>query len=495
MQVQQHNKEVFSSLFEEYYNHPEFFVEHALGHYTWSKQREILRSVRDNEKTAVRACHGSSKTYTAAEVVVWFLNCFRGSKVITTAPVFSQVKELLWAEINKIYMNSRVNLEGECLTTKIKIDEEPDHYAIGFSTDQPQRAEGWHAPAILFIFDEAKGIEPWLWDSVKGLMVGGFCRWLVISTTDGVQVGEQFYKAFKDQKSDWNQIHITAYESPFITGEKFRYIKVKDDKHPENFEVKYVEPEKLAIQIATQKWIDGREEEWGKDSVLVLTKVMGELADIGADTIIKLSQLNRMIENAHDPNFNDEGADEVGADIARGGEDDSLFYRRKGLKITDRKVIPPKDMPPTKRLVYVADELEKFADYLKVEVKIKIDDTGVGGGVVDIMQDRGYTVVPVNFQEKANDPDSFPNTISEMWFQVAKIVHEIAYAAGDRLQAELVNRKHLPLDKKGRRVVESKEDYKKRGFRSPDDADAFLLCFYERDEDLGYVGQSKEAMY
>jgi phage terminase large subunit len=43
---------------------------------------------------------------------------------------------------------------------------------------------------------------------------------------------------------------------------------------------------------------------------------------------------------------------------------------------------------------------------------------------------------------------------------------------------ELVNRKSKSLDKKGRRVVESKDDYKARGFRSPDDADAFLLAFY-----------------
>ena len=43
----------------------------------------------------------------------------------------------------------------------------------------------------------------------------------------------------------------------------------------------------------------------------------------------------------------------------------------------------------------------------------------------------------------------------------------------------MINRKSDGLDKKGRRKIESKDKYKKRGFRSPDDADAFLLCFYE----------------
>ena len=180
------NQEVYRTLLEEYRNDPVFFVEHALGHYTWSKQREILRSVRDNKKTGVRACHGSSKTYTAAEITAWFLNCFPKPKVITTAPTFYQVKDLLWSELNTLYINSNTELLGECLTTKIKIEGEPDHFAIGFSTDQPQRAEGWHAPELLFIFDEAKGIEQWMWDSFRGLATGGFVRWLAISTTDGV---------------------------------------------------------------------------------------------------------------------------------------------------------------------------------------------------------------------------------------------------------------------------------------------------------------------
>lgn len=474
----QTNIEVYQILVDEYRNDPVFFVEHSLGHYTWSKQREILRSVRDNEKTAVRACHGSSKTYTAAEITTWFLNCFENSKVITTAPTDFQVKELLWAEINSIYLNSRIRLEGECLTKKIKIEEEPDHYAIGFSTDKPQRAEGWHAPAILFIFDEAKGIEPWMWDSVRGLSVGGLIRWLVISTTDGVQVGDSFYRIFEKENNGWNKIHITAKESPYITGEKFRYIETKKLEHPEQFKLKYIDPKELLIQIATQKWIDDCEKEWGKESVLFLTKVKGEIVDEGVETIIKLSQVMKMFENHFKENFDDNGQEEAGVDVARGGADDTSFFKRKGLKITAYKRIVSKQLPPKEKLEYISDELEIFVAYNK-EMKIKVDDTGVGGGITDIMQRRKYKIVPVNFQQKANDPDKYPNAISEMWFETAKIIHEIACPEFDRLKKELVNRKHKPLDSKGRRIIESKEDYKKRGFRSPDMADSFLLCFYD----------------
>lgn len=471
--------EAYRTLLDEYRDNPVFFVEHALGHMTWSKQREILRSVRDHKFTAVRACHGSSKTFTAAEATVWFLNTFENSKVITTAPTFSQVAYLLWAEINKIYRTCRIQMNGECLVTMIKT-EDADHYAIGFSTDKPARAEGWHAPAILFIFDEAKGIPQWMWDSVRGLMTGGFCRWLVISTTDGVEVGENFYKAFNEKDSRWNPIHIKAEDSPYITGEKFGYIDLPDIERPDRFTRKEIDPSDTVIQIANQEYIDECAQEWGKESVLYLTKVDGQIIDQAADTLIKLSQVRKMFTNWENPDFKGEGQKRVGVDVAYGGSDDSVFFSAQGLKILDHKVISAKQMPPTEKLEYLADELEIFLGHDK-KFKVKIDDTGVGGGLTSIMERRKYDVVPVNFAEGANDPDNYPTTISEMWFEVSKIVHEIACPEIPRLRTELVNRKYKPLDKKGRRVIESKKEYGKRGFKSPDMADAFLLCFYNKE--------------
>jgi len=472
------NAEVSRTLLDKYRTDPVFFVEHALGHLTWSKQRDILHSVCENEKTAVRACHGASKTFTGAEITAWFLNSFHSSKVVTTAPTNDQVELLLWSEINKIYASSRIQLEGECQVKKIKTAE-ADHFAVGFSTDKPARAEGWHAPSILFIFDEAKGIPQWMWDSVRGLMTGGFCRWLVISTTDGVAVGENYYKIFEREDSGWNRIHISAHDTPYSTGEKFQGIDLPDLSRPDVFSRKEVDPKDIVIQIAGPKYIADSAKEWGKDSPLFLTKVLGEISDQGADTIIKLSQVCQMNDNANDPSFDDSGAVEVGVDVARGGEDDTVFYKRKGYKVIGKKTITTPQLPPTAITVHLANELEVFTDH-NHETSMKIDDTGVGGGLSDTMESRGYNVVKVNFQQKSRMPDKYPNVISEMWFEVAKIIQEISCPEYDRLKSELVNRKG-EFDKKGRRVVESKDDYKRRGFRSPDEADAFLLAFHESE--------------
>ncbi|MEN6560873.1 MAG: hypothetical protein ABFD52_08880 [Acidobacteriota bacterium] len=473
-------RQVMAALLVNYRRDPVFFVEHALGHLTWSKQRAILHSVAVHERTAVRASHSVSKTYTAAEVAVWFLNCFPNSRVVTTAPTWTQMAKLLWAEIRSIYVRSRLTLEGECLITEIKTDD-PDHYAIGFSTDRPTRAEGWHAPAILFILDEAKGIPQWLWDSVRGSMTGGFCRELVISTTDGVQVGEQYWKIFQSEQKQWNRIHISAFDSPYVTGEKFRGLAMPDPARPDRFSRHLVDPKDLQVQMAGPAWIAECRDEWGEESPLFQTKVKGEIVDAGADSIIKLSQVEQMVKNAADEAFNAEGQEEGGIDVARGGTDDTVMYRRKGLKFLEEKVLASPQLPEKAKLVFIATEVERFFAFNK-KTRIKVDDTGVGGGLTDILQARGYNIVPVCFGGEPSEPDKYPSVAAEMWFGAGKILHEVAWPADDRLKAELVNRKSKSLDKKGRRCVESKDDYKARGFRSPDKADAFLLTLYNPKE-------------
>ena len=52
---------------------PEYFIQKILNKKLWPIQAEILRSVRDNMRTAVRSCHGIGKTFTAAMCILWFL--------------------------------------------------------------------------------------------------------------------------------------------------------------------------------------------------------------------------------------------------------------------------------------------------------------------------------------------------------------------------------------------------------------------------------------
>lgn len=193
---------------------------------------------------------------------------------------------------------------------------------------------------------------------------------------------------------------------------------------------------------------------------------LGEPVAQGDNAILSREAILSAMERKVD----DEGAIEVGVDVARMGGDRTVFKKRKGLKEMATKTY-------TKlRTTEVCDKLELFVDYDKA-VLLKIDDTGVGGGVTDEMIARGYRVMAINFGAKASDPDKYPNLISEAWFYLASIIDTIHLEMDDDLLMELSSRQ-WKMDSKGRRAVESKDDYKKRGFRSPDKADALIMCFY-----------------
>ena len=183
-------------------------------------------------------------------------------------------------------------------------------------------------------------------------------------------------------------------------------------------------------------------------------------AILGRDAVLKAMQRT----------VSDEGAIQIGVDVARMGDDRTVFRKRKGMVSTETKTY-------TKlRTTEVCDKLEAFADHDKT-VLIKVDDTGVGGGVTDEMMKRGYNVMAINFGAKPTDPDKYPNLISEAWFYLGSIIDHVQLDMDSDLLMELSSRL-WKMDSKGRRGVESKDEYKKRGYRSPDKADALILCFY-----------------
>ena len=168
----------------------------------------------------------------------------------------------------------------------------------------------------------------------------------------------------------------------------------------------------------------------------------------------------------------------VGADIARFGTDRTVFIRREGLQCTGVKILHQKDTQE------VARQLRDFAKGGRVVV----DDTGVGGGVTDKLKDMGCEVTPVNFGSRAKNKKKYPDIISEMWFTLSEKIDKIGLPDDNLLLAELSSRnfKYTPDE---RRKVESKEEYKKRtGRKSPDLADACILCYYDRDGKISYHG-------
>src|SRR5262249_32090687 len=124
--------EVWRKRMAAYRRKPEQFAEEVLGSRWWKRQREVARLVAAHRRPAVKSANGVGKTYLAADLALWFLYSHRPSIVITTAPTFRQVRQLLWEELRKHFSKARLPLPGKLTTTRLKVEE--GWYAIGLST-------------------------------------------------------------------------------------------------------------------------------------------------------------------------------------------------------------------------------------------------------------------------------------------------------------------------------------------------------------------------
>jgi len=136
-----------------YADNPVLWAEENLGVTLWSKQREIVESVFNNPKTAVRSCHSAGKTFVSAVIVLAFMALRYPAKVVTTAPTWYQVKDLLWSEINTLFKTRLVTKTGfpqfpnaKMLTTRLEMQD--DWFAMGISPKEAVNFQGFHQDNI-----------------------------------------------------------------------------------------------------------------------------------------------------------------------------------------------------------------------------------------------------------------------------------------------------------------------------------------------------------
>lgn len=241
-------------------------------------------------------------------------------------------------------------------------------------------------------------------------------------------------------------VHFIMGETPNTFHKKVNYDVLEEAGLLPDVIKMEIESDRSDPELFAHKWL-GEPISQTEKSIINRTKI--------------LEAMNRKVE--------DDGAVEIGVDVARMGDDRTVFWKRKGFKTIDTRQF--KKLKTTE----ICDRLEQFADFNK-EVLIKVDDTGVGGGVTDEMEKRGYNVLPINFGGVASDKDKYPNWISEAWFHMESIIDQIELPMDSDLLMELSTRV-WNQDNKGKRRVEGKQEYKKRGYRSPDIADACIICY------------------
>jgi hypothetical protein len=456
-----------------------------LRHDHWSVPNAVLDVVlQPHAKVAVKACHASSKTFTAADAVL--LSLLFGGDVLTTAPTWTQVEQVLWGAVRRAVENSVFPIKewGDINRTEIRLPT--GEFAIGLSTDQAVRFQGYHSREdsfLLVVMDEAPGVLPGIYEAIEGISAGGDVRRLYIGNP--VIASGPFYDIFAGETLDWDRYTIDAFTTPNLHGLDLDALLALSDDELDESERPY---------LVTRRWVYERYYEWGEDHPLWQSRVRGAFPEQSEDALISLAWLEAAKRRPAEYQAN--GGPEIvaGIDVAGPGEDETVCVIRQGAAVLDLRWFAHADAR--------GPVMEMLQHWRPKGLKtVNVDDAGIGHYFLEHLKDNlgtSVTVAGINVGESPTMPDAaekYRNLKAEMYWALRSRIRDGDFAGltDQRTISQLAGIRYSH-DARGRVQIESKDDARKRGVKSPDRAEAIALAFW-RSPMLDYaaaVGQLSE---
>ncbi len=428
---------------------PVLFAERILRHKVWSMQGKILRSVAAHKRTVVKACHASGKTFSAAELVVWWMSHRKNAMVITTAPTFAQVEKVLWPEIRSVVQDSRLDYPVTPTTTAWKLDA--NHYAVGLSTNEGSRFQGFHGNDVLIIIDEAPGVRPQIFEAIEGIRAGGDVRILMLGNP--TIASGPFYDAFTSNRENWNCLSISAN----LEGLTLESLLQRPDEELDNNPYPH---------LVTRRWVKEKYFEWGPGHPLWESRVCGNFPAQSEDALLSLTWL----EEAKYREGAAAGPFHAGIDVGGPGEDETVLCIKQGQRIVDLRTWSKAD--PRGEIVAALNQYKSDLE------TVNIDSVGIGYHVATYLGDCGFPVQEINVGDRANDTEKFANLKAELYWglRLRAETGDISGLTDERTIAQLAGVRYSH-NARGQVEIESKEQARKRGVKSPDRAEAVMLAY------------------
>lgn len=440
------------------------FVRGILGHTIWETPAAILQAVAVDPLVAVRSCHASGKTFTAAEALLWWITRYEDGIVISTAPTWLQVETLLWGEVRKALPGSKIAYP-EPNQTELKLSE--GNYAIGLSTNEGVRFQGFHGKHVLIILDEAPGVKGDIWEAIEGVRAGGNVHVLAIGNP--VVAAGSFFDAFHKERQRWRTFTISALDTPNLRGITIPQLLAMDDEQLNSNQYPY---------LVTRRWVRDMVIKCGgypacMESDLFRARVLGQFPKQGSNSLISLEWVEAALRNRLAPG----GLMEAGLDVARFGNDETALYLQQAGKRVGEWAWQNADTMQTAGRVG-----QVLAPYRQQLTALKVDVIGLGAGVADRLRELGWPVVDVNVSlppdwQARSGLVQFENRRAQYWWGLREMLRcgQIAGDIDQQTQSELVQVLY-GINSSGKVYIESKEDAKKRGVASPNRADAMMLA-------------------
>jgi hypothetical protein len=460
----------------------------------WAKQREIAEALlRPPHRVLVRASHSVGKSHLLGGLVNWWYDTNDPGVVLTTAPTARQVRDILWKEVRR-QRRGRPGFPGPKIP---RLESSPVHFAYGFTATTAEAFQGQHEAAVLILLDEAVGVDRLIWEGADSMVQG--VRFGIVAVCNPTDTGSEFYQ--RESRGGWHCVRVPCIEHPNIAAE----LEGRDPPFPSAVRLSWFEErlDEWADPVPAGdrepddlEWPPGSGK-WHRLGPLAESRLLGlwpsAASGVWSESLWTAAEAGGLEWGADD-------LPEIGCDVARFGDDRTEIHVRRGPCSLSHESHNGWDTAQTcGRLKELCRELaamvtaERPSTASPIDprtIRAKIDDDGVGGGVLD---NRGEFSgwVGVSAASRAMSEDDYPNSRSELWFDVAgraKRGRLDLSRLDSRTRAELKRQAvapHYKLDGSGRRVVEPKDVTKGKLGRSPDGMDALNLAYAERQNTGG----------
>lgn len=443
-------------------------LQNVKGPRTW--QRDYLQAVTDHIKKqrtaetlelpldpwrhATASGRGPGKSSLVAWLTDWFMSTRLGSTTIITANTETQMKTKTYAEIGKwttLLINAHwfetsvlavrpAEWFRTLISDQLKIDCQY-YYAQGqlWSEENPDAFAGAHNPhGMQVIFDEASGIPVSIFTVTEGFFTEKIVDryWHVFSNPRRNSGG--FFECFHQNRAYWRLQHLDS----------------------------------RAVTELDQTNFDRMIQQYGIESDTVRVEILGKFPKQGVRQFISNSLVEEAQRRVIEP---DDGAPLImGVDIARYGDDKSVFRWRRGR---DARSIPPVRFENRDNM-FIANQCAHWID--KTHPDAVNVDAGNGTGVIDRLREMGYKVHEVWFGSGAESKE-WANKRTEMYADMRDWLGGGAIDSDPRLFHDLTAPEYDYFGKASDSIMlESKEAMKDRGEPSPDDGDSLALTFARR---------------
>lgn len=422
---------------------PATFVTECFGVTPDPWQAVALQSLADHGRVSIRACHGPGKSAVDAWSVFWFLSCHFPARVPCTAPTAHQLEDILWAELAK-WMQAMQPWQREMFRLTASrlewVGAPSESFAVARTArkEKPEALQGFHCENLLFVLDEASGIEDVIFEVAEGALSSENAK--VLMTANPTRTSGYFFDSHHRMRHRWHTMRVSYEDSPRVS-----------EQYVEDMAAKY-----------------------GVESNVYRVRVGGDFPLEDDDSVISLD----LCESAMARDIREDmGAATVwGLDVARFGDDATALVKRRGPVVLGATQWRGKDTMQTAGIVKDAYDGEKPT---RQPQAIYVDSIGLGSGVVDRLRELGLPVRGVNVAESPAVKERFMRLRDELWFSAREWLETRSVKLPDveELVGQLTGPKYA-MTSAGKIKVESKDDMKARGIVSPDLADAFCLTFH-----------------